>query len=716
MDASHPKASCSFRAAALLVTAALACLAAVPAEAQAPLRKIGEMELSLLGVSATVDPLEPVVPKNIASAVRIVVRAGATELSTGDLARFLGPDFAVKGELSGPGLKATLTLPALEEGEPLPSDPLLLPLPALPVAGDYELANLRIEKKGLPALDVSPSRVPVKVIDQILVTSVRTRALTLDEIRARGVDLSGAENYLGFSFAIGLKLESQVVQIDMPVVFNREGHVVPQPLEPPPAPPRVGAALAPTIVPMLLQPEEEAGPGAGPPPKLELPGGGGGFSIPALLVIPGDVGFLKQFFSAQLFVANGAPVGSGLVVRDVTGTINLPLGPDGVRGRDPDNCTDPQKPETCLNDDPLSLPDLVRDGESTPHPETLPVTQVGPDGAPGTADDDRTLRPAEQGMADFTIRGDREGFHRLSFDIRAELLGLPVGAVRIKGRANGGVLVQNAKFKLSFVAPSVVRDGRGVHAERRGHEHQRERRREPPHPDPPRGPDLGGRASRGRVGDAARSTPSARRRRRSSSTASSRRRPARWWRATSASSDERRREGELRFKVGVGERGVPLSPDTLALPTSVTGLPPSVVRAAMRVLGHAWSVANAPSGTLPKGVVRTDRTVVTQKALALAEAGPAGDPRAARCSRPSATSATTSGAGRRPSTRASTRSCAPRGPATTWRGRSAAPSRPRRPRRARSSTSASGRRCSPPGPTSSPSRWREPRVDGPRRT
>jgi len=212
----------------------------------------------------------------------------------------------------------------------------------------------------------------------------------------------------------------------------------------------------PTIVPVLLDAEPAFE--GGPPPSLDLPGlGGGPVRIPGVLVIPGDVGYLKQFFSAQLFVANGAPVGSGLVVRDVTGKINLPLGPDGVRGRDPDNCADPAKPETCLNDDPLSLPDLVRDGVSSPHPETLPVAQVGPDGAPGTEDDEGTLRPAEQGMADFTIRGDKEGFHRISFDIRAELLGLPVGAVRIKGTANGGVLVQNAKFKLSFVAPSVVR-------------------------------------------------------------------------------------------------------------------------------------------------------------------------------------------------------------------------------------------------------------------
>jgi hypothetical protein len=616
------KASISSFAAALVAAATLAGLAPSPLEAQAPLRKIGEMELSLLGVSATVEPLEPVVPKNIASAVRIVVRAGTTELSTGDLARFLGPDFAVKGELSGPGLTSTVTLPDLEEGEPLPADPLLLPLPALTVAGDYELANLRIEKKGLPALDVSPSRVPVKVIDQILVTSVKTRALTLDEIRARGIDLSSLDNYLGFSFAIGLKLESQVVQIEMPVIFDREGHVVPQPLEPPPAPPRVGAALAPTIVPMLLQPEEE-GPGGGPPPKLELPGGsGGGFSIPALLVIPGDVGYLKQFFSAQLFVANGAPVGSGLVVRDVTGTIQLPLGPDGVRGRDPDNCTDPQKPETCLNDDPLSLPALVRDGESVPHPETLPIAQVGPDGAPGTPDDVGTLWPAEQGLADFTIRGDKEGFHRISFDIRAELQGLPVGPVRIKGKANGGVLVQNAKFKLTFVAPSVVRadeeftldvaitnisDSVAANLLTLTLPEDQISGAELPVDEP---------ATRAIDSLGPQETAVFEYRFISRATGQV---VASYLNFSTSAPDGT--SGDLRFKLGVGERGVPLSPDTLVLPTSVAGLPPDVVRAAMRVLGHAWSVANAPSGTLPKDVVRTDRTVVTQKALALAEAG-----------------------------------------------------------------------------------------------
>ena len=77
--------------------------------------------------------------------------------------------------------------------------------------------------------------------------------------------------------------------------------------------------------------------------------------------------------------------------------------------------------------------------------------------------------------------------------------------------------------------------------------------------------------------------------------------------------------GTLNFVVGVDERGVALSPDTLVLPASVDSLPPSVVSAAMRVVGQAWGVANA--GTLPSGVLAIARQTVDDKALLLAEAG-----------------------------------------------------------------------------------------------
>src|SRR5688572_13972963 len=143
------------------------------AEAQAPYRKIGELELSLLGISAVPDPANPVVPKNTASAVNVVVRAGATDLDTDGVARFLGGAFQVEAELAGPGLNGMVTLRS--DG----SSPLQLPLPPLPVAGDYAISNLRVVPEQGAVLDVSPRNIPLLVIDQILVTSVKTRALSL---------------------------------------------------------------------------------------------------------------------------------------------------------------------------------------------------------------------------------------------------------------------------------------------------------------------------------------------------------------------------------------------------------------------------------------------------------------------------------------------------------------------------------------------------------
>ena len=270
---------------------AIAALWTAPAAAQAPLRKIGELDLQIRGVSASCEPPAPVIPRHIASAVRIVVRSGATELSSADVGQLFGDGFIVEGELSGPGLTATVTLPHLDPGEPPPADPLLLPIPALPAAGDYTLSNLRVVSRGRPVLDVAPASVLVKVIDQVLVTSVKTRPLTLDELRDRGVDLSSPDNYLGFAFTLGLKLESSVVSFMMPVVFDRQGRVVPEPIQPPPAPPRSGTTMAaamPTFVPMLLEAEPDV-PG-GPLPSLQLPQGAGAVRIPGVLVIPGNVG------------------------------------------------------------------------------------------------------------------------------------------------------------------------------------------------------------------------------------------------------------------------------------------------------------------------------------------------------------------------------------------------------------------------------------------
>jgi hypothetical protein len=567
--------------------------------AQTTLRKIGELRLPVQSISATVQPANPTIPKNTAAGIRIVVSTpSSAALSSADVAQFLGGAFEVHGELSGPGLTGTITLPFVDpNGGATPIvDPLLLPIPALTEAGDYTLSNLRITVNGSPALDVTPSTIPVKVIDQVLITSVTTRPLTLDEIKAAGIVLDGSD-FLGFQFTIGLATQSNTTTISFPVVFGPGGVPVPQPILPP-GPPARDSVPIPTIVPVLLNLTDLNGnplPGGN---EIKFPGGGSGqVRIPSVLVIPGDVGFLKQFFSAQLYVSNGVPGGSGLSVHDLTGTINLPPGDDAVGG---------------TADDPLSLPN-TKDG---PEPPTKNIVGVGPDGKPGTADDVNNLNPGDQAQAEFIIRGEKEGFHQISFDIHGILDGLATGPVKITGNAQGGVLVRNPFFDLTFAVPGVVRSGEQfkVYVTVKNISQSIANSVQ-----------LTLDASRmsgatllsdqtqtiDTIAGGAKTLTYTFKSLRTGQVVAS----YLHFDTTDGST------GELKFTLGVGERGVPLSPDTLVLPASVANLPQSVVDAAMLVLGEGWSIANAPPGALPSGVIRTSKSVVTKKALALAEAG-----------------------------------------------------------------------------------------------
>ncbi len=577
----------------------LVALSQAFASTGARLRSIGSLDVAVHGLAATVDPLEPTVPKNVAAGVRVVVKAGDRSLSAEEVASFLGGAFEVHAEISGPGLDRAITLPEAGSGEPI-ADPLLLPLPALPVAGDYALSNIRLVRDGRPLLDVSPSEVTVRVIDQVLVTSVQTRPLTLDEIREKGIVLD-SDDYLGFEFTIGLATDSQTVSFSMPVVFDRQGVPVPQVIEPPPPPPRIGVSAPgldppmPLIVPAMLEfdPVEIA---EIPPKSLLLPSGQP-IHIPSVLVIPGNVGYLKQFFSAQLFVANGAPAGSGLSVRNVTGTVKLPPGADFELG---------------TADDPLSLPETIRG----PQPETMPVRGLGFDGEPATADDVDKLDPAQQGQAEFLIRGEKEGFYPLEFDVNATLDGLAIGPVGIKGKARGGVLVRNPFFDMTFTVPSVVRKGekfpvfatvtnigQGIAN------------------DVTVTLDSSRISGATIVGDQTLQVDTLRTGDAKTLKFEFLAQRTGQVQATYLNFDTGSAGGNLKFTLGVGERGIALSPDTLVLPAAVDELPLGVVEAAMRVLGQAWSIANAPTGTLPAGVTRVDRSVATEKALALAEAG-----------------------------------------------------------------------------------------------
>src|SRR6266446_5257881 len=98
----------------------------------------------------------------------------------------------------------------------------------------------------------------------------------------------------------------------------------------------------------------------------------------------------------------------------------------------------------------LSLHDALPISVRGPQASTLSVVGVGPDGVPGTPDDVGTLKPGEQGQAEFLLRGDHEGYQNLSFDVAATLDGLVTGPIKVTGKAQGGVLVRNPFFDMTF--------------------------------------------------------------------------------------------------------------------------------------------------------------------------------------------------------------------------------------------------------------------------
>ena len=566
-------------------------------EAQAPLTTL---EYQVVGQELRVSPAAVSVPKGIAGSIN-------AELFGVGPADSIRVNTLIEATLRGPTGPAQRVLGAVGQ-------PLLLP--PLSVVGDYQLDGIRLARvEGtnlVTVLEGNPSSVPIRVFDEVLVSRVTSRPLTSAEIDEKGIFIDES-NFRAVEFEVGFVLDGKTIPVRFPVVtprFQETAEIIP------------AAELLERGV-LADQINQELMTRAQLPPELEtarlniqvqpvnfqlVDGDGGGIGlqippIPALMVIPGNIGFLNQFFSVQLFTENAAPGNSGLSVINVKGELVLPKGDDDRAA------TSFEEP----GDDPLRF---ARVGASKEIQRVRSVTRPGPDGEFGTADDIGRLNPGEAGQAEFLVEGLREGLHLMDITLTADLEGLAAGVVKVTGKAAGSVLVRNPNFSLAFSHPRTVRAGEPYDASvtvlNTSLVPANRVRVTLPKSSLSGAVFEGDQQATVELGDIAPGqTATARYRLRSQQTGSIKF-------SNLTTSDDASR-GSFLLTLGVGERGVALSPDTLLLPDLVTNLPSGLRIAADRVLGQAISIATA--GKVPAGVQVVPKSMVVRRAVELAEAG-----------------------------------------------------------------------------------------------
>ena len=106
----------------------------------------------------------------------------------------------------------------------------LLELPIFAAPGDHTLRNVRLEDAaGNVLLSRDPTRPPIviDVIDELLVTQVTSRPLTLEEIVEKGIVID-EDNFTALNFTVGLTLGSEQVQVDLPVIVPTSSQALAQ--------------------------------------------------------------------------------------------------------------------------------------------------------------------------------------------------------------------------------------------------------------------------------------------------------------------------------------------------------------------------------------------------------------------------------------------------------------------------------------------------------
>ena len=564
---------------AIAVRSALALVLALALPAGAQQSPLATTQIRILGLAVDVDTRPDL---DGLQATMTAVRDVPTGLATfvgspaDAAARAAPPGALVKAELSGPTFGAAVVTIAGPPNQ-------LLEIPLLRVAGLHYVTNVRLEDAGgnvLLARDPAADPVVIDVLDQLLVTQVTSRELTLEEIRAKGIVID-EDNFTVLNFAVALTLGSERVTIEFPSIVPAAGAVL-QELDcrSSRSSPPVQSELRRINIPnfsltgfrMRAPPEQDEKEFNFPP-------------VDGVIIIPGNLAFLNQFFSVIVQATNTAPDGSGLVLHAARAAIDLPDGDDAI-------------PDT--GDDPLRVAETSAGGVQT----ELPLARRGRP---------RFDRAARQQRGGVPGRGParRHAPRRLHARRRSLRAGARAHASRSRASPRASCRCATRPSRSCWRIRRVVREGEPYSmfatvtntSASAANLFQIELARR----------SLSG--ARFADGETAARTLETLRGGESETFE---------WRLVARTTGEVTGtvfladpsiNGSFVLTAGVGDTGIPLSPDTLVLPQTADALPDDFLFAAVRMLGQAYSVATAPGGSLPPDIARIGKAWVFERAV-----------------------------------------------------------------------------------------------------
>ena len=407
---------------------AIICLGLMPLVAQvapaaASLRAgaLSFSELDLVGLSLTLPATATQIPQDAPFFLPVTLNMGGQALTASQASAYCSPSAKLTGTLTGPGLPAPVPVSGnLASG---------LNLPGLPQEGAYTLSGVALSDGGQTLYSATPATYPLTCLGEILLTSVTSTPMTMQQIQNAGIQLQPGD-YQGRSFEMVLGVGSNQISLSVPVAIPIYNGLV--------NPTGDGAVVGTlkmsslngmslpnlSVVMANLTPPSDPFSLSRPALSFQLHN-----NFKGILVIPGSIGYLKQIYKVNVVVFNALPSGSPYRVTHLSATWQPPTGLDGVVG---------------TADDPL----LPAAGEA------LTQAMLTQDGGSSS------IGAGESALATFHPIGNREGSQPLDFLIAGQFEGGDLrDPVAISGVAHGKVLIQDPTFSLLLVHPDVVRCG-----------------------------------------------------------------------------------------------------------------------------------------------------------------------------------------------------------------------------------------------------------------